>query len=228
VPRSSNRQRVVRRDWLSTVTSNCQLCAGLVTKPDPDSLKELSRLLLEVLPPPANIAESLALRCLMLELYLQLDFNVARVGIPNHIRDEARRQWLTGVGRARDSVRAFERAAAILRRAMGVRPAHAVHERAKLWVEANWQNSRSVQDAAHELAVHPRTLMRHFSKAFGVSLHQYRTQLRVGYAVKLLRETEIKIEAIPTMVGYRSKPSFYRAVYQAMGKSPLAIRRSER
>jgi hypothetical protein len=66
-----------------------------------------------------------------------------------------------------------------------------------------------------------------FKREFGISLREYRTRARVLNAAKLVADSDVKIEAIAAVAGFRSKRNFYKAFRQVMGGTPSEFRRRE-
>ena len=59
------------------------------------------------------------------------------------------------------------------------------------------------------------------------SFNDYRKDLRIARAAGLLRTTDIKVEAIAMMVGFRSKKSLYVAVRSTYGSTPATLREGD-
>lgn len=71
------------------------------------------------------------------------------------------------------------------------------------------------------------TFIRLFNQAAGDTPGNVITQLRIMHAAKLLLNKDQDVSAISEMVGYSSKPAFYRAFKQRMGLSPSAYRKRQ-
>jgi AraC-like DNA-binding protein len=63
-----------------------------------------------------------------------------------------------------------------------------------------------------------------FAADTGETPRQYRTRLRVATAVRRLRDTDEKIEAIARHVGWKSRKDLYRSIGQLTGLTPAGIR----
>ena len=64
-----------------------------------------------------------------------------------------------------------------------------------------------------------------FKKAYGISPHCYQRQLRIWEGLRLLRGTDLKVEAVAHAVGYRSKKNFYQVTRDVTGGTPTQMRR---
>lgn len=58
-----------------------------------------------------------------------------------------------------------------------------------------------------------------FRRTVGMSVHQWLTAVRLDRASALIREG-VKVEAVPLLVGYRSKKNFYRQFKRRFGTTP--------
>jgi AraC-like DNA-binding protein len=81
---------------------------------------------------------------------------------------------------------------------------------------------------AHEVGCNRFRLCVDFQREFGATVRRYLTALRVREAERLLAETNEKIEAIASSVGYRGKKAFYDAFKRRTGASPLTVRQRAR
>jgi AraC-like DNA-binding protein len=77
---------------------------------------------------------------------------------------------------------------------------------------------------ASDVACGRATLIRRFSRTFGLSLRQYHTQLRVRHAVAHLRSPDSNVDSVARLVGYGSTKNLYRAFRTIAGLTPSAVR----
>lgn len=69
-------------------------------------------------------------------------------------------------------------------------------------------------------------LARSIKSSTGKTFSEYITDLRTAYAAKLLTTTDEPLDLIGTLVGFRSKSSYYRAFSAAFNCSPSEYRRN--
>ena len=82
-----------------------------------------------------------------------------------------------------------------------------------------------VRDLAAEFGCSAALLRRRFAEESGESLASYRLRSKVLAAIRLLRTTTLKIEAIAREVGWRSKKDLYYQMKRATGLTPAQVRR---
>lgn len=85
---------------------------------------------------------------------------------------------------------------------------HAVIERARRWINQRLDQAWSVQALAEHCNTTPRTLLRRFQEAVGMSPIQYSQQLRVERAKALLESTRLSLEEITSRCGYGDVSTF--------------------
>lgn len=85
---------------------------------------------------------------------------------------------------------------------------HAVIERAQRWLNQHMTQEWQMAQLAQYCHTSPRTLLRHFQKACGVSPILYMQQLRVERAKTLLETSLLSLEEITAQCGYADVPSF--------------------
>jgi len=177
-------------------------------------------------PPAETIAERLLLRCILLECFIQVTARIARIPGSDDVRSRSRRLWTGGQQRLDDPTESFQSAMRLLLRYADDVTDKPLHERARRWLDANWNSRTPLRRMAADLGADERTLTRHFRAAVGVTLKEYQRQLQLARGVQLLRETNIKVEAIALLIGCQSKTTFYRMLRKTTGQRPADIRRS--
>lgn len=86
----------------------------------------------------------------------------------------------------------------------------------------------SIPKFASELGLHPNYAMTLFRQAFGLTIKQYLTQLRLAHAQRLLVTTNRSVLDVAMESGFGSLARFYVAFSQALKQRPLEYRRRHR
>jgi AraC-like DNA-binding protein len=81
-----------------------------------------------------------------------------------------------------------------------------------------------VRAVAAHCAMDQTGLRRLFKEAYGLSMREYHTVLRVCRAARLFAEGTEDVSAVARLVGYRSEKNFYRAVREVTGLTPAQLR----
>ncbi|MBX9900491.1 MAG: helix-turn-helix domain-containing protein [Burkholderiaceae bacterium] len=92
-------------------------------------------------------------------------------------------------------------------------------------LQENLRVPHRVSDLAAELHVTPRTLLRRFRAATGMSVQDFTQRLRLDGARALLDNGSIGVEEAMLAVGYEDRASFSRKFKQYFGQGPGAFRR---
>lgn len=85
---------------------------------------------------------------------------------------------------------------------------HAIIERARRWLNARLDQAWTISALAEYCNTSPRTLLRRFQDAIGMSPVQYSQQLRVERAKALLESTRLSLEEITGRCGYADVATF--------------------
>ncbi|HYD94132.1 MAG TPA: helix-turn-helix domain-containing protein [Noviherbaspirillum sp.] len=85
---------------------------------------------------------------------------------------------------------------------------HAVIERARRWLNQRLDRTWNMAELAAHCHTSPRTLLRRFQDAAGMSPTQYAQQLRVERAKALLESTKLSLEDITGRCGYEDVSTF--------------------
>lgn len=83
----------------------------------------------------------------------------------------------------------------------------------------------SREDVATAIGTNRTYLARSIKNSTGKTFTEYITDLRTAYAAKLLTTTDEPLDLIGTLVGFRSKSSYYRAFSSAYGCTPTDYRK---
>lgn len=84
----------------------------------------------------------------------------------------------------------------------------------------------SRESVAAAIGTNRTYLARSIKSATGMTFSEYITTLRTSYAAKLLTTSDEPLDLIGTLVGFRSKSSYYRAFASAYGCSPSEYRKN--
>lgn len=206
--------------WLQQVVRASQVLAGAAVTCQADGLRDSVDQFLASLPTPRSGLEVVLLRYMAMTSALALAHRLA----PTNAQHSVLEAW-----RAASDVQAMRVAFLnTIGAARSDRPAIArsqIAERASALLQRRYQEPWTLVSLARSVACHPRTLERHFTAAWGTTVAECLRDIRVAAAVQLLTHSDMKIEAIPGLVGFRSRSGFYAAVRKATGVSPLTLRR---
>ena len=121
-----------------------------------------------------------------------------------------------------------------LRRRIAMMPARRPATRAELFrrvrrgqefLHANPNGDFDLAGIARQSCLSPYHFHRAFTLAFGRTPNQYRNDLRLAQARRLLETTELTVTEICGAVGFQSAPSFSALFRQAFGVPPTAARK---
>jgi AraC-like DNA-binding protein len=77
---------------------------------------------------------------------------------------------------------------------------------------------------AAQLSCSPRTLLRRFKDATGLTPNEYVQRVRISAAEYVLRHTDWPVEQVALRVGYENRAAFSRLFKLMTGMSPAAYR----
>ena len=97
---------------------------------------------------------------------------------------------------------------------------------AEMYLKERFRSPMSAINIADQLSCPASFLRRTFKQLTGKSLLEYQSEVRLRAALKLLSETDLKMDAIALEVGYRSKKDLYRVVQAHLSCTPLEYRRA--
>ena len=95
------------------------------------------------------------------------------------------------------------------------------------FLQQNYSQSITVEDAAREAGVSRSYLYRAFQAEFGCSPSAYLIRYRIQRACQLLRHSNLSIDAVAASVGFQDPFYFSRAFHRETGRSPSAYRAAE-
>ena len=100
---------------------------------------------------------------------------------------------------------------------------HAVQD----WFIANPREPARLTELSDIAHMSPRNLTRAFRQATGISIHEYRTRLRLEQVRSLLNNPELTLEAIAERCGFVGARQLRRVWKAAFGTAPASARRKQ-
>ncbi len=95
-----------------------------------------------------------------------------------------------------------------------------VIDRAKDYIDSNYQNDISLDDVSREIDISPYYFSKVFKEATGENFIDYLTGLRIDKAKELLESTDMSMKEICVEVGYSNPNYFSRIFKKIVGVSP--------
>ncbi|WAW09380.1 helix-turn-helix domain-containing protein [Oxalobacter vibrioformis] len=106
----------------------------------------------------------------------------------------------------------------------GYEPTKIIAEKARKQIDQAFTEPGSLPQLLGKLGVTQDHLALLFKRQYGITLHEYRSRLRVEKAGKMLRETEASVATIVHECGFGSLSSFYSLFKKYTGMTPTAYR----
>jgi Adenosine deaminase len=106
----------------------------------------------------------------------------------------------------------------------GYEPAKIMAEKARKQIDQSFTEPGSLPQLLGKLGVTQDHLALLFKRQYGITLHEYRSRLRVEKAGKMLRETDAPVAMIVHECGFGSLSSFYSLFKKYTGMTPTAYR----
>jgi len=97
-----------------------------------------------------------------------------------------------------------------------------------LWMDEHSEEPIDLESTAREAGLSPFHFLRMFSKALGVTPHQYLVRSRLRRAARLLADDERSITDVAYDVGFSDLSNFVRTFRRAAGVSPRRFRQAAR
>ncbi|WP_430112597.1 AraC family transcriptional regulator [Paenibacillus sp. B1-33] len=101
-------------------------------------------------------------------------------------------------------------------------------ERAKAYMDLHYNDSLSIEQLGAIAGVSPKYFVDLFKKTYGMSSHDYLTELRMNKAKEFLNRSGVKLRDIAHQVGYQDEFYFSRKFKQVVGVSPSVYMRSRK
>ncbi|MBR7103908.1 MAG: helix-turn-helix domain-containing protein [Lentisphaeria bacterium] len=95
------------------------------------------------------------------------------------------------------------------------------------FMEHNFHKELLMSDLCRMAAMSSATLQRHFKAALGVPPMTYLRNLRLKHAAELLLNSQLELNEIAELSGFRQMPPFFRAFKKCYGITPLEYRRKK-
>lgn len=92
------------------------------------------------------------------------------------------------------------------------------------FMQQNFHRDLSSDDLCYLAAMSRATLQRHFRAALGVSPMTYLRNLRLSHAAELLLNTDLELNEIAELSGFKQMPPFFRAFKKCYHLTPLEYR----
>jgi AraC-like DNA-binding protein len=94
------------------------------------------------------------------------------------------------------------------------------------WLDERAREPVDLESAARAVSLSPFHFLRIFSRALGVTPHQFLVRARLRRAARLLSDGERKITDVALDVGFADLSNFVRTFHRAAGVSPRRFRRA--
>ena len=228
----------LRSTWLSETVRESQALLSQSLHAGPNFLPAMATAFLERLAEPRTPVERLVQRGLLLEVALQFGYAAHTHYHRQHKDDRPRADACAFVPAAAmegwprdladspaDAFRRWSR-----RYAESFRAAHPLScaSEAEEFLKQHYREPVAAGTLAEQLSCPGAFLRRSFKQLTGRSLLEYQSELRLRAALRLLSESDLKMEAIAFEVGYRSKKDLYRVVQAHLHCTPLEYRQQMR
>lgn len=96
--------------------------------------------------------------------------------------------------------------------------------RLQRWLEQHHARTVTLDDMAGQLHFSPRTLLRRFKEATGLTPNEYLQRVRISAAEALLASGRQPVEQVALQVGYENRAAFAKLFKTLTGESPAAYR----
>lgn len=97
--------------------------------------------------------------------------------------------------------------------------------RLQRWLEQHHAQAVTLEAMAAQLHCSPRTLLRRFKEATGLTPNEYLQRARISAAEALLAAGGLAVEQVALRVGYENRAAFARLFKTLTGETPAAYRR---
>ena len=228
----------VGSQWLSETVRECQALLSKSLHVGPNYLPAMAAGFIDRLAEPQTPVERLVQRGLLLEVAVQFGHAVHTTFHQQHGDDQPSMEACGFIpsaavdGWPRDlatsPAEAFRRWSH--RYANSFRATHPLScaREAEEYLKQHFREPVAASNLAEQLSCPGGFLRRTFKQLTGKSLLEYQSELRLRAALRLLSDSDLKMEAIAGEVGYRSKKDLYRVVQAHLHCTPLEYRRHMR
>jgi AraC-like DNA-binding protein/ligand-binding sensor protein len=105
-------------------------------------------------------------------------------------------------------------------------PKHEKIKKVISFLKSHYRDQHSLQEIASEVGLSPYYLAHIFPQELGLSVMQYRTQLRMAVAKEMLKNTKVSITRIAYDLGWNDSNYFSLVFRKETGQSPRSFRQS--
>jgi two-component system response regulator YesN len=95
------------------------------------------------------------------------------------------------------------------------------------YIDANFDTKLTSTDLARKFFYNPSYFSRVFKEKFGVTFMEYITRKRLGYAIDLLKNTDISNDEIAQRSGFSDSKSLYNAFSKYLNSTPSQYRKGK-
>ncbi len=100
-------------------------------------------------------------------------------------------------------------------------------QRIQRFVERNYAKSPTLEEAAEKASLSPKYLSRKFKQETQQNFSDYKIELKMDLAKKLLHETSLGVAQIAYKVGYENSESFVKMFKKILGLTPTEYRQKQ-
>ncbi|WP_026021452.1 response regulator [Paenibacillus senegalensis] len=100
-------------------------------------------------------------------------------------------------------------------------------EKAKRYIDAHYQHDIGIEEVAEHVEISFSYFCTLFKQTAGCTFLEYLTRFRIGKACQLLRESEVKVFQIASLVGYQDPRYFTQVFKKMMGMTPSEYREQQ-
>ena len=93
-------------------------------------------------------------------------------------------------------------------------------------IDENFKNKVTVTELSRAVHLNPNYLSKIFKEYMGCSISQFVTNKRITEAKRLLKETDLKIDAIASAVGFYDSHHLQKSFKAGTGYSPVEYRKT--
>jgi AraC-like DNA-binding protein len=210
--------------YITSVVRDIQLLAG--REPGDESIRASARDVIQRLIDPVNPVEDALLRQLVLKIVVRMGDSRNRLMIPPDCDSRSFIQWLLAP-QWRDFALGALSSLSIDNPTV---PSGAMElvRRAAQSVRFQVRGNLNVDVLAKQSFCHRRTLERAFRQVMGSSVHEFIVRERTLEAIRLIKSTDLKLEAVAFEVGFRSRTTLRRAIKATTGLTPAQLRERSR
>lgn len=100
-------------------------------------------------------------------------------------------------------------------------------KKATRFIDSNLENPLNVHIISQASGYSVSALYKNFHKHFGCTVNEYIAEKRIEKSVRLLKETDLSVEAVSEICGFSSVQYFSKIFKDKMGISPLKFRKNK-